>query len=234
MSRRNPLVCQYIEGLSSEALETYAPIIRDFVGRRHGVYALYRREKLYYVGLATNLRRRLNAHLRNRNRGHWDRFSVYLTIDHRYLKELESLAIRIAQPRGNKQRGKFARSENLTRTLRHRWREQKKNEWLALIGRKPQTVNSNDQSTRTRRGHHKRPTLARYVSHAMSLRAQFKKKAYKARVRKNGTIRVAKRVFNSPSKAAAFVLGRKINGWWFWMYERAPGQWVRLRELRRR
>ena len=113
MARRNPLVCQFVENLSSAALERYADIIRDLVGRQHGVYALYRRDKLYYVGLATNLRGRLRGHLRDRHKGLWDRFSVYLTIDHRHLRELESLVIRIAQPKGNKQRGKFARSENL-------------------------------------------------------------------------------------------------------------------------
>lgn len=96
--RRNPLVCQYIENLSSAALEAYADIIRDIVGRRHGVYALYQRDKLYYVGLATNLRNHLKSHLKDRHKGLWDRFSVYLTIDHKYLKELELLVIRIAQP----------------------------------------------------------------------------------------------------------------------------------------
>jgi type I restriction-modification system DNA methylase subunit len=36
-------------------------------GRRHGVYALYRGNRLYYVGLASNLRSRLNTHLRDRH-----------------------------------------------------------------------------------------------------------------------------------------------------------------------
>jgi hypothetical protein len=116
--RRSSLVCQYIENLSRDALSEYADIVREIVGRRHGVYALYRRDKLYYVGLATNLRNRLKAHLNDRHRGRWDRFSVYLTIDDRHLKEIESLAIRIAQPKGNRQSGKFARSDNLTPTLR--------------------------------------------------------------------------------------------------------------------
>lgn len=107
--RRTPLVCQFVENLSSEALEVYASVTRTVVGGRHGVYALYRRDKLYYVGLASNLRNRLKHHLKDRHRDRRDRFSVYLTIDDKHLKELESLVIRIAQPGGNKHSGKFAR-----------------------------------------------------------------------------------------------------------------------------
>jgi hypothetical protein len=235
--RRQPLVCQYIENLSSAALEEYADIIRDIVGRRHGVYALYRREKLYYVGLATNLRIRLNAHLKDRHRGLWDRFSVYLTIEDSHLRELESLVIRIAQPKGNRQRGKFARSENLTRTLRRRLREQQKAEWLTLIGREMHLIESDENRPRRRPGRGRKgdgPVLAGYVTKAMTLRSIYKGEMYKARVRRDGTIRVGNKVVNSPSLAAVAVVKRPVNGWSFWKYERAPGQWVKLRELRRR
>ena len=40
------------------------------IKRRAGVYALYRKqEKLYYVGLASNLMGRSKAHLRDRHTG---------------------------------------------------------------------------------------------------------------------------------------------------------------------
>lgn len=234
--RRNPLVCQFIENLSSAALEKYSEIIRDMVGRRHGVYALYRRDKLYYVGLATNLRGRLKGHRRDSHRGLWDRFSVYLTIDYRHLKELESLVIRIARPKGNKQKSKFARAEDLMRTLRRRLRAQQRAEELDVIGRTPKLLKSRDEDRRrgSRGGRRGTPVLAAFVDRSMSIRAQYKGKVYKARVRKNGTIRYGARVFNSPSLAAMAITRRSANGWWFWTYERAPGQWVRLRELRRR
>jgi len=54
-----------------------------------------------------------------------------------------------------------------------------------------------------------------------------------ARVRRDGSIRIGGRTFKSPSLAAATCVGHAINGWWFWKYERAPGDWVRLREPRR-
>lgn len=49
-----PLVTQYLEGISGSALDKYQKVIREYVKRRHGIYALYRRDRLYYVGLATN------------------------------------------------------------------------------------------------------------------------------------------------------------------------------------
>jgi hypothetical protein len=76
MAKRTQLVCQHLENISRDALEKYLPIVRRYVVRRQGVYALYRRGKLYYVGLASDLRWRLNAHLKDRLAPHWDRFRV--------------------------------------------------------------------------------------------------------------------------------------------------------------
>ena len=79
-SYKGQLVCQHLEHISRDALETYQRIIKSFVKGRHGIYALYKKDKLYYVGLASNLRNRLKHHLRDRHANRWDRFSVYLTI----------------------------------------------------------------------------------------------------------------------------------------------------------
>lgn len=165
VKQRTPLVSQYLENISRDALREYQPIIREFVRRRHGIYALYNRNKLYYVGLASNLRSRLKAHLRNRHEDSWDRFSIYLTLDNRHVRELESLA--------------------------------------GLLSGKNRL-----------RGWHKGATI-------------------KARLRKDGSISLKGKIFNSPSSAAATACGRRTcNGWRFWHYERAPGDWVPLKELR--
>lgn len=225
--RRKPLVCQYLENLSSAAFERYADILREVTHGRHGVYALYRRDKLYYVGLASNLRNRVRHHLRDRHRGLWDRFSMYLTIDDKHLKELESLVLRIAQPKGNKQRGGFARSDNLIRVLRRKVREAHQNEWLELIGRVPVAergvrVSNNGESR-----------FAGLVSRSTPIRRTYKGKMYRGRLRPNGKVRVGKKVYDSPSVAAGAITGRSCNGWHFWRFQRAPGQWVKLRLLKR-
>ena len=89
MSKREPLVCEHLEHISRKALEKYQTIIRHYVRNRHGVYALYKRDKLYYVGLASDLQWRLKHHLKDRHRESWDTFSVYITIGDKHLKELE-------------------------------------------------------------------------------------------------------------------------------------------------
>ena len=67
--RRKPsLVTQFLEDISREALETHGDIVRKFVRGRTGIYALYRRGKLYYNGLASNLRSRLKAHLKDHHK----------------------------------------------------------------------------------------------------------------------------------------------------------------------
>ena len=102
MKKQKALVSQHLENISRDALEKYQSIIRRYVRRRQGVYALYRRKKLYYVGLASNLRSRLARHLKDRHGDSWDRFSVYFTIGDTHLKELESLILRIVKPPANK------------------------------------------------------------------------------------------------------------------------------------
>ena len=133
MAKRTPLVCQQLENISREALGKYQDIIRQYVRRRHGVYALYRRGKLHYVGLASNLRSRLRHHLRDRHQDSWDRFSVYLTIGDTHLKELEALILRIVKPAGNKVKGKFAKCEDIRRKFARDVRRNRREELRALL-----------------------------------------------------------------------------------------------------
>src|ERR1700730_12021647 len=116
-SKKPKLVTQYLENISSEGFEKHADIIRKFVRGRIGIYALYRKGKLYYAGLASDLRGRLNRHLRDRHTERWNTFSVYLTIGDQHLRELESLILRIVQPPGNRQLGKFSGAQNLHRAF---------------------------------------------------------------------------------------------------------------------
>jgi predicted GIY-YIG superfamily endonuclease len=135
MSKKMSLVSQHLENISREALEKYQDIVRRYVRNRQGVYALYRRNKLYYIGLASNLRSRLAHHLRDHHRDSWDRFSVYLTIGDSHLKELESLILRVVKPKGNKQKGKFLKSEDIRRKFARDVRSRQHSELLSLLGR---------------------------------------------------------------------------------------------------
>jgi hypothetical protein len=231
MPPRSHFVCQQLENISRDALEKYQAIIRDYVRRRQGVYALYRQGKLYYVGLASNLRGRLTSHLKDRHGDSWDRFSVYLTVSDTHLRELEALILRIVKPKGNKQMGKFPHCEDLRKKFGQAVRAHQRQELQALIGRKvkPAAKDSVPESPDERS-----PVLAPYAGHPYVIRARFKGKLIKARVRRDGRIRLGGNLYTSPSLAGAAACGRRTcNGWKFWEYERAPGDWVPLDELRR-
>jgi len=112
-SNKGQLVSQHLENISRTALEKYQDILKEFVKGRHGIYALYHKGRLYYVGLASNLRNRLKTHLKDRHAQTWDSFSVYLTINDSHLHELETLTLKIASPKGNKQSGNFINAQDL-------------------------------------------------------------------------------------------------------------------------
>lgn len=145
------LVLEHLEGISRTAIKRYPEIITEFVRGRSGVYALYKENDLYYVGLAKNLRSRLRGHLRDRHAEAWDRFNVYLTQGDEHLKELESLVLRIASPRGNRIAGKFIGSSDLLRVFRKRIVDSQKRE-LADITLPGAPRVSRDSTVRRRRG----------------------------------------------------------------------------------
>jgi len=232
MAKRIPLVCQHLEKISRSALEKYQDSIREFVRKRHGVYALYRRGRLYYVGLASNLRNRLRGHLKGRHAKQWDSFSVYLTIGDSHIKELESLILRITDPPGNKQAGKFAKSEDLRRRLGQKIRQRMQREYFELMGRADAGEEGNSRHLRVvPKG--QRPVMARYIQSPLKLRSKWRGKTYHARVRRDGSISYKGKIYNSPSLAGLTVVGHACNGWTFWKYERAPGDWVPLNTLKK-
>lgn len=234
MPKRPPLVCQHLENIARKALEQHQEIIRDYVRNRHGVYALYRRGRLYYVGLASNLRIRLGHHLKDRHADSWDRFSIYLTVGDEHLRELESLLLRIVKTPGNKQKGKFPKSEDLCRRFRRDMKKDWDQQMQEMFGI---PVNQPDPAKIHATKHQpegRRPILADHITGPMTLRARHKGKTIRAFVRKTGVIFFDGKHFTSPSLAGAHAVKRPTcNGWTFWHYERAPGDWVPLDTLRK-
>ena len=80
----------------------------------------------------------------------------------------------------------------------------------------------------------RRPVLAPYTTKRFEIRYRYKGKVYKATVRKDGSILFARKRFNSPSVAGVAITHHSVDGWYVWKYERAPGEWVPLNELRKK
>jgi hypothetical protein len=83
-----------------------------------GIYALYRDDKPYYIGLTTNLFGRVNGHLRDRHKGQWDHFVIFRIKKVNYLKDIETLITHLMPWPGNRVRGKVPRDGELNRILR--------------------------------------------------------------------------------------------------------------------
>lgn len=214
-TKKPKLVSQYLENISSEAFEKHADVIRRFVRGRNGVYALYRKGKLYYSGLASDLRGRLRHHSRDRHRKLWDTFSVYLTIGDQHLRELESLILRVAQPPGNRQLGKFSGAQNLNRAFGGEIAKKQRVERDRILGK--ESVSEE---------------IERGLGRSRRIRGKFKGKFVKARLRSDKRVRFKGKLYGSPSAAASAIRKRAANGWSFWHYERGPGDWVPIDGLR--
>jgi hypothetical protein len=223
-TRREPLVHQHLENVSRTFLEQHQDVVREFIGGNPGVYALYKRDKLYYVGLATALRHRLKAHLKNRHADSWDRFSIYLTIKDQHLREIEALLLRIANAPGARQRGKLAQSTDMGRRIRKAIHKKRHDEIESLFGVETSPVGNDEYD--------KESELQRLLPQGAKLRGTLKGKVFRARARRSGDVRFDGRLYNSLSLAAFAAIKRPTNGWWFWQVEKGRGNWVRLEKVR--
>ena len=226
--KREALVFAHLEHVSKELLLRHPDVVREFIGRNTGVYALYRRNRLYYVGLASALRHRLAAHGKNRHGKMWDHFSIYLTIKDQHLREIEALLLRISKPPGAKQSGKLAQSKDMKRQIMSAIRNKNRRETSSLFG----SFMPNDDAPE-RASSRGEPELVRLFPTGVRLKATNKDKTFRAIVRRDGRIRFKGKFYGSLSLAAKAAINRSTNGWWFWQIERGKGNWVRLMKIRK-
>ncbi len=233
--RSRNLVLGYLESISSKVFSDYPKEITALVGHQHGVYALYKGNRLYYVGLASNLRNRIKHHLQDKHSGKWDKFSLYLVRKSDHIRELEALILRIADPKGNSVKGKLRHASNLSHAL-SRDIKNTHNGVLADLGLKRAQVSSRRKTAprmTKREGSRDTFPLAPYAGNGFQIRATYKGQQYTARVRKDGKVRFDRKIYNSPSLAGSAIVGRSCNGWLFWRYKKGDNEWVRLNGLRR-
>ena len=182
-TRRDPLVFRHLERVSRGLLERHPDIIAKFIGGNAGVYALYKKNRLYYVGLANKSASRLRAHLRDKHARKWDRFSIYLTINTGHIKELESLVLQIARPTGNSVGGRPSASSDLVRIIRKEIKAKLDREVDLLTGRLKATTGE-DIKAEEEAG-----ALLYLLPRGARLIATNRKKQFKARLLRNGKIR---------------------------------------------
>ena len=83
-----------------------------------GVYALYKSNNLYYVGLTKDLFGRIRWHLKDRHARKWDKFMIFRIKRVGYLKDIETIMHHIAEPKGNRIKGRVPIDSDLNKVLR--------------------------------------------------------------------------------------------------------------------
>ena len=229
MGKKRKVVVAHLENISGDVLESYQAQIRQLIKGKSGIYALYRHNNLYYVGLATNLMGRLKRHLRDHHRRKWNRFSVYVTVHNDHMKELESLLLRMVNPRGNKQSGKFMQSKSLWPELNSLIKADDEDRRARLLGDKLAKRRVKSKASQAKGG----SSLAGVFDRAIRLKGLRAGYEYRASLRRDGTISYDGVIYPSPSAAGKAATGKSTNGWTFWRYRNKNGEWVRLKTLKK-
>lgn len=129
------LIGSYVENIPREILRKFRPWFEKWFRQEQGVYALYKGNNLYYVGMG-RLPGRIVHHFRDRHKKKWDKFSAYIIRRERYTRELETIISRFARPMGTEAVGRLSKNNNLKYKITNLIRTQKKsnNKWLKQLG----------------------------------------------------------------------------------------------------
>jgi len=229
-----PIVIGHLERMGRGVFSRFQKQITECVKGSFGVYALYRKNKLYYIGLASNLKSRIRGHLKDKHGSSWTHFSLYIFRRESHIRELESLLLRIAYPEGNIQRGRLKGSINLKPKLKGLIKRQYEDDiktWFDELKAADKKTKKKGSKPKVKGG--KRP-LKGLLGGGKRLYANYKGKMYKAWVFNNGRIKYDGKIYDSPSIVGSVVRGGKAtNGWRFWKYKNKSGELVYLSELRK-
>ena len=216
-----------MEKISKDIFKNHSRDIIEIIGNSHGVYSLYDNNELYYVGKATDLKRRVKHHLKDRHGGAWNYFSIYLIKNEKHINDLESLLISISKPKGNKNIPKAKIKNQLKKALAQKVREKQKQELIDL-GLEKKSIKNQRKNKKSQT----RISLKNYFSSSKPLIKTYKGKELKATLLKSGKIRFKGKTYDSLSTAAKKATGRSaINGWKFWFIQDDNGNWVKLANL---
>jgi len=227
------IVAGHLEKISSRIFDQNRSLITEMIKGRYGVYALYRREKLYYVGLATNLRSRINQHLKDRHKGKWTHFSLYILRKTDHLREIETLLLRIADPTGNYMKGKLKSSKDLRPELKVLLTEDFKGLIEDILGGKKAAPKEVKKKKKKIKSEGDLP-LKGLLRNGQGIYANYKGKVYHAVVYSSGLIRFGGKLYQTPSAAGMAVIDKgAVNGWAFWKYKDKGGKLRPIGDLRK-
>ena len=124
--KKGKLIKQKLEGIPAGSLHILSKDMKELLGKKPGIYALYNNKKLYYVGMAVNLHSRLKSHLRAKRSRKWNKISIFVITRTQYLKDVELAVVNISKPPGNIQKSKIPNNNYLKKKYNEIVRRHKK------------------------------------------------------------------------------------------------------------
>lgn len=231
--RSRPIVVGHLEKVGRGVFSRFHKQITECVKGSFGVYALYRQNKLYYIGLASNLKSRIRGHLKDKHGKSWTHFSLYVFRRESHIRELESLLLRIAYPEGNLQKGKLKGSLNLKPKLKGLIKARYEDDVKSWFDELKTAVKKTKHKKRKTKVTKERPLRGKFPGGKV-IYAKYKGKVYKAWVLANGGIKFKGNIYETPTSVAKEVVKKgAVNGWNFWKYKDENGNLVPLQKLRK-
>jgi len=229
-----PIVEAYLERIGQKVFKDFSSVITGLIKGNQGIYALYKRDKLYYIGLASNLKNRIKHHLNDRHKNYWTHFSLYIISKQEHIKEFESVILRVAYPKGNTVKGKLSRAKNLRPSLKRQLKAEWERQIDGIIGGKKKAIENKVKKTTRKAKADKASPLKNVFVNGKCLYAVYKGKDYKAWVFRSGTIKFNGKLYKSPSAAGEAIITKgAVNGWNFWKYKDKSGELRRIADLRK-
>lgn len=219
------LVTRKIEMVSADLFKRYYDLIIDLIGDSPGIYALYDENELYYVGKSKDLKNRVRHHLKDRHKASWTHFSLYLVRNADHIHEIESLIVRISNPRGNKRVPKGKSSGPMLKKVKDMVKQKQKEELDNMFGK---------MLKKSKRKKISFGKIVGLVTKRTAIYRTYKGKDYKAILTPTGKIKLKGKFYTSPSTAAQSIVDRGgVNGWRFWYVKDSEGNWAQLDSLRK-
>ena len=103
--KRGSLIKYPLENIRAECFEAIRKELKDILHKQPGIYAFYEGDKVVRVGLTGSLYGRIYGQWKSKKLK-WDKFSIFVVRNIKYLRDLETAIVRIAKPKGNKQVGR--------------------------------------------------------------------------------------------------------------------------------
>lgn len=204
------ILTHYLKKINAVAFEKYSIFLTEIIDQEHGVYALYKGDKLYYIGQAVDLKRRLKHHLKDRHAKEWDTFSIFIIKNEKHIDEIEALLIAITTPKGNHKQG-ISHAKDLKRAFSKAIKEydEEQRQLVLCTGNKYKKAYGTN----------------------LKLYASYKGRNYKAVLLKDKSVRFKNKIYSSPSAAGRAVTKKtSCNGLEFWKLKDSNSHLVALKK----